>query len=222
MKIERVITYIFFLLILFDVLRPQPHSSQQTQQSQEEQLQTQTQINQDQDQDQQKERTIQEDIDLENAEYIESTLPINIEIFYCNRTGLHTQYQELERNIYLTFPKNKNLNVNPGEYPVPEINQQLSKFVNYGQYALMAAMFFHKQLFAMFSLPVPAIVEKIVEKKMFVLIGAIFLVQQLQNSLLTTGKMMVYVDSKLILDQAAPIQIDKVFQLIKTELLQLQ
>lgn len=29
----------------------------------------------------------------------------------------------------------------------------------------------------MLSMPVPAIVEKIVEKKMFVLIGAIFLVQ---------------------------------------------
>ncbi|CAD8117628.1 unnamed protein product [Paramecium sonneborni] len=220
MKIERVITYIFFLLIAYDVLRPVPQIQQKTQQQQEESQTEQTQTHQEQDL--QKERTIQEDIDLENAEYIESTLPINIEIFYCNRTGLHTQYQELERNIYLTFPRNKNLNVNPGEYPVPEINQQLSKFVNYGQYALMAAMFFHKQLFGMLSIPVPSIVEKIVEKKMFVLIGAIFLVQQIQNSLLTTGKMMVYVDSKLILDQAAPIQADQVFQLIKTELLQLQ
>ncbi|CAD8084952.1 unnamed protein product [Paramecium primaurelia] len=220
MKLERVITYIFFALIAYDIFRAQPKPQQQTQQQQQESQSEQAQTHEDQDL--QKERTYQEDIDLENAEYIESTLPINIEILYCNRTGLHTQYLELERNIYLTFPKNKNLIVNSGEYPVPEINSQLSKFVNYGQYALMAAMFFHKQLFAMLSIPVPAIVEKIVEKKMFVLIGAIFLVQQLQNSLLTTGKMMVYVDSKLILDQAAPIQVDKVFQLIKTELLQLQ
>lgn len=41
--------------------------------------------------------------------------------------------------------------------------------------------------------------------------GIIFLVSYLQNMLLTTGKMQVYVDTKLVFDQAAPIQVDKVF-----------
>lgn len=72
-------------------------------------------------------------------------------------------------------------------------------------YAVMALLLFPKQVLGLFKLEMNPLITKIVEKKMLVLGGVMLLNMYVQNQLLTTGKMGVFVDKVNVFDGAKPI-----------------
>lgn len=118
MKLEKLITSIFFALVVLDVLTPVqraaekkveppspdphiPRSKPATEGAQE--------------------GSEEPNRDKEDR-VINDGFPVYIEIQYCNRTGLHSVYQEIEKKIYHNYHWADNIYVNPAPYPQPELN----------------------------------------------------------------------------------------------------
>ncbi|KAM3140317.1 hypothetical protein pb186bvf_007477 [Paramecium bursaria] len=207
MKLESIITYIFILLIVVDQV-----SLRKPQQKQVEENKPKEDIEQPVIQSDEEQKYPEENNQDQQREY-KNQIPIIIDIQYCNRTSHHEAYREVEKVILKRYPQ-LNIEIIPSQYPVPEINQQIAQLFQYGQYGLMALLFFYKQLFGMLGIPVKPIFDKIAEKKMFVLMGFLFANTMIQNKMLTTGGFRVTADSNLIYDQIGQVNLEAVTNLL--------
>jgi len=88
--------------------------------------------------------------------------------------------------------------VSGSEYPTPPAKQMLAKAVTFGQYGIMIMSIGGEWIFRQLGMTPPAIYYRMQEKKMIVVMAAMFIGGQLSNSLLSTGAFEVYLDDKLI------------------------
>lgn len=80
MKLEHILTFLFFGIALYDLVKVQVKVVEDLKK---------TNIDIDIDSDKQKQNEIENNIHIEE-DTIDSGFPINVEIQYCNKTGLHT------------------------------------------------------------------------------------------------------------------------------------
>lgn len=97
----------------------------------------------------------------------------------------------------MKFP-NKNIEMDGLNYPIPAEREMLSKVVTYAQYGVMGLSFFYKQAFGLLGVPVPAVVERVAEKKMIIVMGVFLLGGQLNNYLMASGGFAVLLDGDKI------------------------
>jgi len=123
-----------------------------------------------------------------------------LHIQFCHSGSYKGNYNQLAQNISDRYP---NVMVSGTEYPTPPAKQILSKAVTFGQYGIMIMTIGGDWILRQLGITPPAIYHKIQEKKMIVVMAAMFIGGQLSNSLLTTGAFEVYLDEKLIFSKLA-------------------
>ena len=120
-------------------------------------------------------------------------------IRYCSSSN-KASFDQISNYLSQNHP---NIIVNGDQYPLPPTKMILSKLITYVQYGIMIFMVAGDWVFTKLGITPPPIYYRLKEKQFVVIMGIMFIGNNISSMLTSTGAFEVYLDNNLIFSQLA-------------------